>query len=132
MDSVSVLLVDDNPILLRIVSAFLQGGGDIHILGTAGGCEEALAQARELRPEIILFGLGTRGVTGFEAISRLRSLVPASGIIVLGLFDTNGYRQAAMEAGADDFISKATISSDLLPAISRVRESLRLREKQPG
>ena len=127
MEPVSILLVDDNPILLRIVSAFLRQGGNVCIAGTAGGSEEALMQAQKLRPEIVLFGLGTRCLAGLETIARLRSAIPSSGIIVLGLLDTNSYRYAALEAGADDFISKATISSDLLPAISRVAEILRLR-----
>ena len=131
METISVLLVDDNPILLRIISAFLHAGG-VLIAGTAGGGEEALTQAQELRPEIVLLGFGTRGLAGLETLARLRSAMPSSGIIVLGLFDTNSYRQAALEAGADDFISKAAISSDLLPAISRVTEALRLRKKRPG
>jgi len=124
MERISVLLVDDNPTLLRILGKFLGQGEDISIAGATAGGESALTHAQELRPQVILLGLGMRTLEGLESISRLRRILPEAGIVVLALLDTNSYRRAALEAGADDFVSKAAISNDLLPAIHRVRQSV--------
>jgi len=127
MKPTSVLLVDDNPILLRIVSRFLQQYDEVMIVGTASGGEETLAQAEHLRPQVILLDLGIPGLTGLGTIPRLRRVLPEVSIIALTLLDTRGYWLAALEAGADEVVSKATMSSDLWPAIRRVVQTQRPR-----
>jgi DNA-binding NarL/FixJ family response regulator len=122
MDPVSVLLVDDNPTFLRIATRFLQEHyrDEVVVVGTAGGGQEALIKARDLRPQVILLDLAMPDLPGLEAIPRLRAALPEVGIIALTVHNSNGYRQAALAAGADEFVSKANLSTDLLPAIRRV------------
>lgn len=120
MESISVLLVDDNPIFLNIVAQFLRASPDVVVVGTASGGEEALAKAEESRPQVILLDLAMPDIPGLEVIPRLRSILPEVSIIALTLLATEGYRQAALSAGAQDFISKAKLSQELLPAIRRV------------
>jgi DNA-binding NarL/FixJ family response regulator len=122
MDPVSVLLVDDNPTFLRIATRFLQEHyrDEVVVVGTAGGGQEALIKARDLRPQVILLDLAMPDLPGLEAIPRLRAALPEMGIIALTVHNSNGYRQAALAAGADEFVSKANLSTDLLPAIRRV------------
>jgi len=60
------------------------------------------------------------GLPGLKAIPLLRGALPNLGIIALTLMEPNGYRQAALAAGADEFVSKATLATDLHPAIRRV------------
>jgi len=118
---VSILLVEGNPIFMRIVMLLLQKHyrHEIVVVGVAGGSEDALTQARELRPNVILLDLGMPGLNSIEMIPRLRSILPQVVIIALGLLDTNGLRQAALASGADDFIPKASLNTDLMPAIGR-------------
>jgi two-component system nitrate/nitrite response regulator NarL len=120
MDAISVLLVDDNPTFLRIATHFLQEHDEIVVVGVARGGEEALANVQDLRPQVILIDLIMPGLTGLETIPRLRNALPEVGIIALTVLDNDGYRQAALAAGANDFVSKAAMSTDLLPAIRRV------------
>jgi len=92
-------------------------------MGTASGSEETLAQAQALQPQVVLLDLldlRTPGLTGLDTISRLRSMLPEVTIIVLTLLDTETYRRAVLAAGADDIVSKARVSADLLPAIRRL------------
>jgi DNA-binding NarL/FixJ family response regulator len=125
MNPVSVLLVDDNPLFLRIATQFLQQYGDVVVLGVADGGKECLLQAKRLQPQVVLLDLSMPDLPGLEVIPRLRAAQPQVGIIVLTMLDTNGYRQAALAAGADDFISKANMADDLLPAIQRVAQASR-------
>jgi len=123
MAPISVLLVDDNPTFLRILGDFLGEEEDILVVGMARSGEEALVKAKELRPQVILLDLAMPGLNGFNTIPRLRSMMPDVRIIALTVLDANGYREAALTAGADDFVAKANLNTHLVPAIRRVVES---------
>ncbi len=115
-----VLLVDDHEAFLRVATEFLQRHDELTVVGVTHTGEEALTLAQDLLPQVILVDLNLPGMCGLEIIHRLRAMLPKVGIIVLTLLDPKVYRQAAMEVGADDFILKAKLSTDLLPAIRRV------------
>lgn len=120
MKPISVLLIDDNPTFLRIVQRFLQGADEINVVGAAEGGEEALALIHRLKPDVVLTDLAMPRVSGMEAILRMRAAWPKLGIIALTLLDTASYRQAALTAGADDFVAKDALNTELLPTIRRV------------
>jgi DNA-binding NarL/FixJ family response regulator len=120
MDLVRVLLVDDSPILLSRITDFLAQYEEVVVVGTATSGEEALAQAKVQRPQMILLDLRMPGMSGLEAIPHLRAILPEAAIIILTLYDIDVYRQAALAAGADAFIPKRALHTDLLPAIRRV------------
>jgi len=120
MKPISVLLVDDNPTFLRATTQFLNAHDDITVVGVARGGEEALAQIPFLQPQVILVDLAMFGLSGLEAIPLLRSLTPSTGIIALTLLDAGHFREAALKAGADDFVPKARMRTDLLPAIRQL------------
>ncbi len=117
---IRVLLVDDNEVFLRVATDFLQQHHELIVVGAICGGEEALAQAQDLQPQVILIGLDKPGL---ETISRLRKVLPGVGIIALTLLNDNAYRKAAMAASADDVVLKAELITDLLPAIQRVTQA---------
>lgn len=119
---ISLLLVDDNPVFLDLLRRYLEvyGNGELAIAGTALGGTEALTRAPSLRPDIIVIDLVMPDLPGLDAIPDLRRLLPETGIIALTFSDTTPDRQAALAAGADDFVSKARLEQDLLPAIWRL------------
>lgn len=133
MTPIPVLLVDDNPAFLRMATRFLQEhcGSVVVVAGVAGGGEEALVKAQDLQSEVVLLDLAMPDLPGLEVIPRLRAALPEVGIVVLTLLDVAAYRQAALEAGADGFVSKATLGADLLPAIQQAVQARSSRRK-PG
>jgi two-component system response regulator NreC len=124
---VSVLLVDDNLTFLRIATRFLDAHDDVVVVGTVSEGETALAQAQALQPDVVLVDTAMSSLQGgLKFIPQLRAVLPSVGIIALTLIGTDGYRQAALEAGADDFVPKAAMGADLLSAIRRVRQTAQL------
>lgn len=119
MSRIPLLLVDDNPTFLYAAVGFLQAHEEVNVVGTASSGEEALAQAQALRPQVILLDLSMPDMLGLNIIPLVREVLPEAGIVVLTLLDTDGYRGAALMAGADEFVSKASLSADLLSAIRR-------------
>jgi DNA-binding NarL/FixJ family response regulator len=132
MKPISVLLVDDNLTFLWIVTRFLQEHDDVVVIGAAGGGEEALTLAQDLQPDIVLIDLAMPGLSGLETIPLLRAMLPEVGIIALTVLDINSYRQAALAAGVNDFIPKASLNTDLLPAIRRVAQADPPRQRAAG
>jgi DNA-binding NarL/FixJ family response regulator len=122
MDPIRVLLVDDNLVFLRIAAQFLREhcNGELEVVGTLSGGKAAVQEAPKLQPEVILLDLAMSDLPGLKAIPLLREALPEAHIIAVTLLDTNGYRQAALAAGAEGFVAKATIASDLLPTIRQV------------
>ncbi len=99
------------PIVLR----FLKRHDELNLVGIIS--EKVLAQAQNLRPQIILLDLDTSDQTGLETISDLRATLPHVGIIALSLLNAEGYRQSVLAAGADGLVLKSNLRTDLLPAI---------------
>ena len=116
---IRVLLIDDSPTFLRVATEFLMRYDSLAVVGVMHGGGEALDQLLDLKPHVILLDLAMPGLSGMEAIPRLRSLMPHLGIVVLTMLDGNAYHQAVLAAGADSFVSKTTMYTDLLPAIRR-------------
>jgi DNA-binding NarL/FixJ family response regulator len=123
MGPIQVMLVDDNLTFLRILSDFLREEEEVLVVGTAGSGEEALAKAQGLQPQVILLDLAMPGMGGLAAIPQIKQMLPNTAVIALTVLDTNGYRDAALAAGADEFVAKANLSTDLLPAIRRAARS---------
>jgi DNA-binding NarL/FixJ family response regulator len=121
---ISVLMIDDNLTFLRIATRFLDAYDDVVVVGTVSEGEIALAQAHALQPDVVLVDTAMSSLQeGLKFIPQLRAVLPRVGIIALTLIGTDGYRQAVLEAGADDFVPKAAMGADLLSAIRRVKQT---------
>ncbi len=69
---------------------------------------------------MILLDLRMPGLSGIDVLPDLRKAVAEAGLIAMSLIEATPYRRAALAAGADEFICKDKIDTDLLPAIRRV------------
>lgn len=114
-----ILCIEDEPTLLRTLGANLRARGyDIDLTNTGElGVEVASAK----KPDVVIVDLGLPGMSGLEVIRSLRqwTLVP---IIVLSARDTEFDKIGALDAGADDYVSKPFGMGELL---ARVRAALR-------
>jgi DNA-binding NarL/FixJ family response regulator len=119
--AISVLLVDDNPHFLRVLDRFLavHGDGDVRVVGSVVGGRDAVAQAELLRPDVVLVDLTMPDVPGLQLLPQLRRTLPDAILIALSLRDPDEYQADAFAAGADAFVSKASLECDLLPAVQR-------------
>ena len=102
------------------VRALLMDADSISVVGEAGDGLEAVAEARRLRPQVILMDLQLPRLDGVEAVRAILAEQPDVGIVVLT--GTNGDEQvlAAIEAGALGYLAKTSEREEFLLAISRV------------
>jgi two-component system, OmpR family, KDP operon response regulator KdpE len=114
-----VLVVDDEPPIVRAVAANLRARG-FEVLTAANG-ETALTAVETHQPDCVVLDLGLPGIDGVDVIRGLRgwSQVP---IVVLSVREAEGDKVAALDAGADDYVTKPFGMDELL---ARLRAALR-------
>jgi two-component system KDP operon response regulator KdpE len=120
-----ILVVDDEPQIRRALAVNLRARGYEVELAASG--EEALQTAAAHHPDVVLLDLGLPGIDGREVVRGLRgwSSVP---IIVLSVRDTEREKVAALDAGADDYVTKPFGMDELL---ARLRAALRRHQPAP-
>lgn len=124
---ISVLLVDDHPVVIEGLRKLLEVAGDIDVTGDANDAASAIKQAKLLRPDVILLDLRMPGATGIQTTRRLREQEYPGAIIVLTSYGDQAYVAQALEAGADGYLLKSTPSDELIQSIrlaSRGRRQL--------
>lgn len=112
-----IFLVDDSAAFLDAAAGFFSGCPEVEVIGRALSGHEALEQVVQLRPDVVLLDLAMPDMNGLETARRVRALSDAPRIVMLTLYDDPAYRAAAMAAGADGFVSKAALSTQLLPLL---------------
>ena len=125
-DAATILIVEDEPPIRRLLRTTL-GAHDYRTLEAATGAE-ALSSLRHHRPDLVLLDLGLPDIDGQELIGRLRQIGPVP-IVVLSSRGEEGAKVKALDAGADDYVTKPFGADELL---ARIRAALRHRLQQQG
>ena len=123
-----VLVVDDDPQILRAVRTSLQGH-DYEVL-TAGNGETALDLLPDADADLVVLDLGLPGIGGHEVIRRLRSWSDVP-IIVLSVREGQHDKVEAFEAGADDYVTKPFAMPELLARMRAVRRRVEGERRPP-
>jgi DNA-binding NarL/FixJ family response regulator len=119
---ITVLVVDDDPLVRSALSLMLGGQPDVRVVGEAADGRSGIASARELRPDVVLMDIRMPGLDGLAATAELRATPKPPHVIVLTTFDADDYVLRALAAGADGFLLKDTPPSEILEAIRRVAD----------
>ncbi|MEU8798485.1 response regulator transcription factor [Spirillospora sp. NPDC048819] len=116
---IRILLVDDHPVVRSGIRAMLLDQPDFELVGEAATGEEGVAEARRLRPAVVLMDLRLgEGIHGSEATRQITGAGPgAPRVLVLTTFDTDSDILAAIEAGATGYLLKDAPPEKLHAAI---------------
>ncbi|EOC0478386.1 nitrate/nitrite response regulator protein NarP [Cronobacter turicensis] len=112
-----VLIVDDHPLMRRGLRQLLETDARFRVTGEASSGAEAIAQAQELAPDVILLDLNMRGLSGLDTLNMLRRDGVSARIIVLTVSDARSDVYAMIDAGADGYLLKDSEPEALLEAI---------------
>src|SRR4030095_10662845 len=122
--ALTALVVDDEPQMRRLLTVTLEANGYRVIVAERG--QEGLLLAAQHRPDIILLDLGLPDLTGQAVLQRLREWC-VTPVIILTVQDAQAEKVAALDNGADDYVTKPFHAGELL---ARVRAALRHSQKQ--
>lgn len=120
MDTIRLLIVDDQTITRSGLQNLLAAQPDLEIVGEARDGETAVELANSLQPDVILMDLRMPGINGIEATRQIHRTSPRISILVLTVFEDETSVFPAIRAGASGYLLKNTEQDELLRAIRTV------------
>jgi DNA-binding NarL/FixJ family response regulator len=115
-----ILIADDQALVRGGLRMILDAQPDLAVVGEAADGREALEQARELSPELVLMDVRMPELDGLETTRRLLERDPTRKVIVLTTFDLDDYVYEAIRAGASGFLLKSAPPHQLVAGIRTV------------
>jgi len=122
---IRVLCVDDHPIVREGMAAIMSVQPDIVSVGEAGDGQTAIARYRELKPDVVVMDLRMAVMGGVEATMQIRKEFPGARIIVLTTYEGDEDIHRALEAGAQAYLLKDMVRTELLQTIRAVHAGQR-------
>jgi len=114
---ISVLLVDDHPLMRQGLRAVLSAADDIVVAGEAGDGQSAVELAAELRPDVVIMDLQLPGRHGTDATQEIVSSQPGISVLALTMFEDDDMVFAAISAGASGYLIKGANGADIVAAV---------------
>ena len=140
-DKIRVLIVDDVAATRENIVKLMQFQPGIEAVGQAQNGEEAIFQAKALRPDVVLMDINMPGMDGITATERLTVEVPGTTIVIMSVQGEQEYLRRAMMAGAKNYLTKPFTGDELIQAIQQsvsrdrqIRDAMRQKSgvKTPG
>lgn len=117
---ITILIVDDHEIIRRGLKMRLAIEPDFAVVGEAASGQDALEQAKRLKPDIVLMDVNMPYMDGITATHRMNLVSPNSAIILLSLADDDRMRQIALDAGASAFLPKHSHTDPLIHTVRQL------------
>ena len=115
---IGVLLVDDSEIVRKAIAGLLKGDPEIQVMAEASSLAQTTQLISDLRPKVVLMDIHLRdenNVTSSDVKSRLNG----SSLVAISFWYDNETRALAYSYGAVEFLDKANLALELIPAIKR-------------
>lgn len=122
MKPIQILIADDHTMVREGVRKLIEIQPDMEIVGEATDGIEALNLVRSQKPDLLLLDINMPKMSGFEVVGLALDAAPDLAIVILSMYETEGYAHKIFQAGAKGYVLKAAPSQHLLAAIRRVNE----------
>jgi DNA-binding NarL/FixJ family response regulator len=119
--AVPILIYEDNDLLRESLSSMIAQTSELKSAGEFGHVLNIEDQVKQFKPELILMDIDMPGMTGIEAVKKIRTFNKEVSIVMLTVFDDNQHVFDAICAGASGYLLKKHISTKLFDAIDEVR-----------
>lgn len=117
---IHILLADDHALVRQGLRALLEAEEKFKVVGEAGEGLEAIAKVEQLKPDVVILDLMMPILNGLEATRQLSKQYPHTKIIILSMYDDEGFVLEALRNGASGYVLKDSTSNDLILAIYEV------------
>jgi DNA-binding NarL/FixJ family response regulator len=116
----SIVLADDHRIVRQGLHALLKSEPDFNVVGEAGDGLEALELIRKLTPDVVVLDLMMPGLNGLEVARQINKQMPQTKIVVLSMYDDEGFVLAALANGVSAYVLKDAGSAEFVQAVREV------------
>jgi DNA-binding NarL/FixJ family response regulator len=112
-----IMLVDDSRSFLDSASALLEAVPGFEVVARLRSAEDALAELRYARPDVVIVDVHMPGMSGLEAARRIKTRPNPPRVLLTTIHDGSEYHRAAAAVGADGFVPKSEFGARILAAI---------------
>jgi DNA-binding NarL/FixJ family response regulator len=120
----TILIADDNSQVRMFIRRMSVQEPGLEVVGEAEDGAEAIRLTHIFRPDIVLLDIVMPRLNGLEAMQRIKAERAETKVIIVTVHTEDAYRKAAEDSGADAFLLKKTLMTELLPTIRRMRRSI--------
>jgi DNA-binding NarL/FixJ family response regulator len=118
--SISVLLVDDHSLVRRGFRRMLEDDPGIQVVGEASDGQDAVDQAAQLRPMVIVMDFALPSMNGAVATRLILKSAPETKVLMLSMHSESDYVRTCLEAGARGYLLKNAVDLELIDAIKKI------------
>ena len=122
MDSVRVIIVDDQELFRRGLTMLLAAEPDIEVVGEAGDGQAGVALAESAAPDVVLLDVRMPRLSGIEACQAIKELVPSAKLIMLTVSDEEADLYEAVKSGASGYLLKDSSIEQVAQAVRVVAD----------
>jgi DNA-binding NarL/FixJ family response regulator len=120
MKKIRVLLVDDHAILREGIKALLEKQDNIEVVAEAADGREAISRVAQFRPDVVVLDISMPMMDGLESTRQMKRENPDIKVLVLTMHDNEEYFFQLLRAGASGYVTKKSVSRELVSAIEAV------------
>lgn len=118
--TIRVVVIEDDRRIREGLVELLGSAKGMRVVGSFGSAEEGLAGLPELKPDVVLLDIGLPGMSGIEAVGRIRVLVPGAAVLMLTVYEDAERIFRALQCGARGYLLKRTAPARLVEAVVEV------------
>ena len=120
-DNVNVLVVDDSADLRELITMVIERHpGGWQVVGTAAEGQEAVDQARDRQPDLVLLDIAMPVMDGMQALPLIRRAAPQAVVVMISGYPFATAGQGALNAGAHGYLEKSDLVKSLVPRLERI------------
>jgi DNA-binding NarL/FixJ family response regulator len=120
MMAIAVAIIEDDPQARKILARWVSRGSGFRLAGEWGDAEAALPLLPDKKPDVVLMDINLPGISGVEAVKRLKPLLPETQFVMLTVYEDADHIYNALAAGATGYLLKQTPREELLGALEDV------------
>jgi len=125
MESISILIADDHKLIRDTWSFILNTDNRFKVVAECSNGEEAIEQAKQKRPQIVLMDINMSPISGLEATKQIRKVSPGSKIIGVSMHSQPAYAKKMLQIGAKGYVTKNSSRDEMFKAIMEVHNGNR-------
>jgi CheY-like chemotaxis protein len=124
-DNLSVLVVDDSADLRELISMVIERHpGGWEVVATAGEGEEAVQEAKNAQPDLVLLDIAMPVMDGMQALPLIREACPKAVVVMLSGYPFATAGQGALNAGAHGYLEKSDLVKSLVPRLQLILDTV--------
>ena len=117
METISVVIIDDHPVIRHGVTSVLKKQPDMHVVGESDTAATALPLIKELKPDVVILDITMTGISGIDLIPYIKALSENTIIIIYSMHQSTDIIYRSFKAGAKGYVLKADAIRDLFKAV---------------